>query len=190
MALSASRGNAGNGMIYILFYLFFLVFNRSWHSSVSIVLGYRQDDQGSIPADAKHFSSFSLACFQTGSGAHPAFCPMGTGVPFPRGVKCGWGEMLTTHTHLVPRSIMSRSCTSCPPWCLYFSGETALLFTGVQYTEFLKSKSTFMHTCKPQYSCWAVSEYLTLRLFERKTFTFKFICLIWRSYYLRQSSCK
>jgi hypothetical protein len=35
------------------------------------------------PAGAKDFSS-SL-CVQTGSGAHPAYCPMGTGDPFPGG---------------------------------------------------------------------------------------------------------
>jgi len=32
---------------------------------------------------------------QTGPGAHPASCKMGTG-SFP-GVKCGWGVLLTTH---------------------------------------------------------------------------------------------
>jgi hypothetical protein len=35
------------------------------------------------PAGAKDFSS-SL-CVQTGSGAPPASCPLGTGGPFPRG---------------------------------------------------------------------------------------------------------
>jgi hypothetical protein len=35
------------------------------------------------PAEAKDFSS-SL-CVQTGSGAHPASCPVGTGGPFPGG---------------------------------------------------------------------------------------------------------
>jgi hypothetical protein len=35
------------------------------------------------PARAKDFSS-SL-CVETGSGAHPASCPMGTGGPFPGG---------------------------------------------------------------------------------------------------------
>jgi hypothetical protein len=35
------------------------------------------------PAGEKDFSS-SL-CVQTGSGAHPAFCTMGTGGPFPEG---------------------------------------------------------------------------------------------------------
>jgi hypothetical protein len=45
---------------------------------------YRLDDRVSTPAEAKEFSS-SL-CVQTGSGAHPASCPMGTGGggSFPR----------------------------------------------------------------------------------------------------------
>jgi hypothetical protein len=32
------------------------------------------------PAETKGFTR----CVQTGSGAHPASCPMGTGGPFPR----------------------------------------------------------------------------------------------------------
>jgi hypothetical protein len=64
------------------------------------------------PAGAKDFS-FSL-CVQTGSGAHPASCTMGTGVLSP-GVKRRRGVMLATHPHLVPRSRMSRSNTSSPP---------------------------------------------------------------------------
>ena len=40
--------------------------------------------------------------FQTGPGAHPASCKMGTG-SFPE-VKCGRGVLLTTHPLLVPRS--------------------------------------------------------------------------------------
>jgi hypothetical protein len=44
-------------------------------------------DDGAIgvrsPAGAKNFSS--NLCAQTGSGAHPASCPMGTGGPFPGG---------------------------------------------------------------------------------------------------------
>ena len=37
---------------------------------------------------------------ETGPGAHPASCKMGTG-SFP-GLKCGWGVLLTTHLLLVP----------------------------------------------------------------------------------------
>jgi hypothetical protein len=53
-------------------------------SSVSIVSGYGLDDRAieiRPSAGAKDFSS-SL-CVQTGSGAHPASCTMGTGGPFP-----------------------------------------------------------------------------------------------------------
>jgi hypothetical protein len=46
------------------------------------------------PAEENDFSS-SL-CVQTGSGAHPASCTMGTEGPFPR-VKRGPGVTLTTH---------------------------------------------------------------------------------------------
>jgi hypothetical protein len=38
------------------------------------------DDPGSIPGRGKGF--FSNLCVQTGSGAHPATCTMGTGGPF------------------------------------------------------------------------------------------------------------
>jgi hypothetical protein len=49
---------------------------------------------------------------QTGPGAHPASCTMGTG-SFP-GVKCGRGVLLTTHPRLAPRSWKSRAITLPP----------------------------------------------------------------------------
>jgi hypothetical protein len=52
-------------------------------SSVSIVSGDDWTTGVRSPAEAKDFSS-SL-CVQTGSGAHPASCRMGTGGPFPGG---------------------------------------------------------------------------------------------------------
>jgi hypothetical protein len=55
-------------------------------SSVSIVSGYGLDDRAieiRASAEAKDFSS--ILCVQTGSGAHPASCTMGTGSPFPGG---------------------------------------------------------------------------------------------------------
>jgi hypothetical protein len=71
----------------------------SWDTSVGIATGYGFDSRGLIPGRGKRCSVvYSL---QTGSGAHPASYPMGTGGRFPRrGVK------LTTHLHLVPRSRM------------------------------------------------------------------------------------
>jgi hypothetical protein len=55
-------------------------------SSGSIVSDYGLDDRAigvRSPAGAEDFSS--ILCVQTGSGAHPASCPMGTGGSFPRG---------------------------------------------------------------------------------------------------------
>jgi hypothetical protein len=59
-------------------------FSRSRGSSV--VSGYGLDDRAievRSPAGARIFSS--NLCVQTGSGAHPASCTMGTGGPFPGG---------------------------------------------------------------------------------------------------------
>jgi hypothetical protein len=56
------------------------------------VSNYGLDDraiEGRSPAGAKDFSS--ILCVQTGSGAHPASCPMGTGGPF-RGLKARPGR--------------------------------------------------------------------------------------------------
>jgi hypothetical protein len=78
---------------------------RSRVSSGSIVSDYGLDDWAigvRSTAGAKDFSS-SL-CVQTGSGAHPASCIVGTGGVLSPGVKRGRGVMLTTHPHLVPRS--------------------------------------------------------------------------------------
>jgi hypothetical protein len=55
-------------------------------SSGSIVSDYGLEDREigvRSPAEAKDFSS--ILRVQTGSGAHPASCPMGTGGPFPEG---------------------------------------------------------------------------------------------------------
>jgi hypothetical protein len=45
-------------------------------------------------------SAVFYLCVQTGSGAHPASCTMGTGGPLPGG-KARSGVTLTTHPHLV-----------------------------------------------------------------------------------------
>jgi hypothetical protein len=55
-------------------------------SSVSIVSDYGMDHQAigvRSLAGAKDFSS--ILCDKTGSGPHPASCPMGTVGPFPEG---------------------------------------------------------------------------------------------------------
>jgi hypothetical protein len=68
---------------------------------------------------------YPLTCVQTGSGAHPASCTMGTGGPFP-GAKRGRGVTLTTHPHVVPRSRMSRSYTSSPLSATMACSDTAI----------------------------------------------------------------
>jgi hypothetical protein len=91
------------------------------------VFDYGLDDQVIrvwSPTEAKDFSC--SCCFQTGSGIHSASCVIGTRGLFLR-VKHGWGLMLITYPHLVPRSRMSRSYTSSPPkhfhgvWWYYFT---------------------------------------------------------------------
>jgi hypothetical protein len=76
---------------------------------------------------------FSILCVQTGSGDHPASCPMGTGGPFP-GLKGGRDVTLTTHPHLVPRSWMSRSLLPLPPSAFMACSGTALFFFYHQVT--------------------------------------------------------
>jgi hypothetical protein len=61
-----------------------IIFAVSRGSSVSIVSRYLLETcavELRSPAEAKDFSS--NLCVQTGSGAHPASCTMGTGGPLP-----------------------------------------------------------------------------------------------------------
>jgi hypothetical protein len=67
-------------------------------SSVGIVSEYGLEDQAigvrSPPGAERIFSS--SFCYQTGSWAHPASCPMGTGGPFHRGK--AWPGQDTDHS--------------------------------------------------------------------------------------------
>jgi hypothetical protein len=51
-------------------------------SSVDIALGYDLEDRDSIPDRRRDFCLFYS--LQTGSGAHPVFCPVGAGNFFSR----------------------------------------------------------------------------------------------------------
>jgi hypothetical protein len=78
--------------------------DKSFCSVGSIVSDYGLDDLAigvRSPAGAKDFSSTLYV--QTGSGAHPASCPMGTGGPFPGG-EARPGRDADHSPHLVPRS--------------------------------------------------------------------------------------
>jgi hypothetical protein len=55
-------------------------------SSGSIVSDYGLDDRViEVQSSTGAEGFFSSLCVQTGSGAHPASCTMGTGGPFPGG---------------------------------------------------------------------------------------------------------
>jgi len=69
------------------------------------------------------------ASLQTGPGAHPVSCTMGTG-SFP-GVKSGWGVTLTPHPLLVLWSRKSR--TSTPPMSHMACTEPQCLYKGALY---------------------------------------------------------
>jgi hypothetical protein len=117
-----------NYYMVIYYYKYYInrIFNQNYFSflisrsgsrvsSGSIVSDYGLNDRAigvRFLAGETNFSS-SL-CVQTGSGAHPASCTIGTGGPFP-GAKRGRGVTLTTYPHLVPRSTMSRSYIFSPP---------------------------------------------------------------------------
>jgi len=73
-----------------------------WCSSVGIATELRVGRSGIKSRWGRDFPPV-----QTGPGAHPASCKMGTG-SFP-GVKWGRGVLLTTHPLLVPRSWKSRA---------------------------------------------------------------------------------
>jgi len=84
-------------MFYVLFICDYTYrVNSGPGSSVGIATGYGLDGPGKESRWGQDFS----APVQTGSGAHPASCTMGTG-SFP-GVKSGRDVTLTSHPLLVP----------------------------------------------------------------------------------------
>ena len=89
----------GMTQLYFLYSIFMLC---APGSSVGKAIGYGLDSPGSNAGGGRDFLPV-----QTGPGAHPASCKMGTG-SFP-GVKCGRGVVRTTHPFLVPRSWESRA---------------------------------------------------------------------------------
>jgi hypothetical protein len=104
----------------------FVTLIREPGSSVSIVSSYWVDDRAievRSSAEAKDFSS-SL-CIQTASGAHPVFCTMGTGDPFPK-AKAWPGSDVDHLPHLGSTSRMSRSYNSSPPSAFVACSGTAL----------------------------------------------------------------
>jgi hypothetical protein len=62
-------------------------------TSVSIVSDYGLDDRAIEVRSLTEAADFSSSlCVQTASGAHPAFCTIGTGGPFPGGKARPWRD--------------------------------------------------------------------------------------------------
>jgi hypothetical protein len=80
-------------------------------SSVGIATGYGLDGSG---IESRWGGARFFAPVQTGTGAYPASCTMGTG-SFPR-VKSGRGVTLTPHPLLVPWSGKGRAIPLLPLW--------------------------------------------------------------------------
>ena len=96
-------------MYCITGFMFYLhIFKDGPGSSVGIATGYGLDDPG---IESRWGAKFS-APVQTGPGAHPISCTMGTG-SFP-GVKSGRGVALTLHHLLVPWSWKGRAMPLLP----------------------------------------------------------------------------
>jgi hypothetical protein len=82
-------------------YLYFLSYNLFYCGPGSLV-GIATDCGLDGPGIESRWGAIFSAPVQTGPGAHPASCAMGTG-SFAE-VKYGRGVLLTTHHLLVPRS--------------------------------------------------------------------------------------
>jgi hypothetical protein len=85
-----------------------MLFSCEPGSSVGIATGYGLDGPG---IESRYGARF-FAQVQTGPGAHPASCTMGTG-SF-QGVESGRGVVLTIHPLLAPRSRKSRAIPLLP----------------------------------------------------------------------------
>ena len=81
-------------------------------SSVGIATGHGLDG----PGIESRWGARLSALVQTGPGAHPASCTMGTG-SFP-GVKSGRGVTLTAYPFLVPWSRKGRAIPLLPLWAV------------------------------------------------------------------------
>jgi len=103
-------------------------------SAVGIANRYGLDGPGIESRWGARFSS----PVQTGPGAHPASCTMGTG-SFP-GVKSGRGVTLTPHPLLVPQS-WSRAIHLLPPWAVQ-PVQSFSACTRVHFTLFLNPHNT------------------------------------------------
>jgi hypothetical protein len=84
--LTNERRRMAQRCVCVCVCVYIYIYTWSRGSSGSIVSDYGLDDRTvevRSPTEAEDFSS--IPCVQTGSGAHPASYPMGTGGSFPAG---------------------------------------------------------------------------------------------------------
>jgi hypothetical protein len=111
--------------------LHWIIYQSLCHTAVSrVATGYGLDGPG---IESRWGARFS-ASVQTGPGAHPTSCTMGTG-NFP-GVKSGWGVTLTPHPLLLPWSGKSRAISPLPLWAVR-PVQSLSACTRVHFTFFL-----------------------------------------------------
>jgi hypothetical protein len=103
---------------------------RELGSSVIIVSDYGLDDRAIVVRSRQRQRIFPLT-----SVSRPALRPNQPPVQWVPGLKRGRGVTLTTHPHLVPRSIISRSYTSSPPSSSMACSGTALLYFCTRVVE-------------------------------------------------------
>ena len=108
-------------------------------SSVGIATDYGLDEPGIESWWGRDFPPV-----QTGPGAHPASCTMGTG-SFP-GVKCGRSVLLTTHPLLAPRSWNSRAIPLPPLWVT--TGPVTGLLLVQYYYQSMSAWQVKLHTAE------------------------------------------
>jgi hypothetical protein len=109
----------------IFYHKHLIIFTRAL-----IDTGYGLDGPG---IESRWGARFS-APVQTGPGAHPASCTMGTGSFL--GVKSGWGLTLTPHPLLVPWSRKGRTIPLFPLWAVR-PVQSLSASTRVDFTFFL-----------------------------------------------------
>ena len=102
--------------VLLKLWLFKLPKSHSIHggpcTTVSIATGYGLDG---LEIESRWGARFSTPV-QIGPGAHPTSCTMGTGSL--RGIKSGWGVLLTSQPLLVPWSRKSRAIPLLPLWAV------------------------------------------------------------------------
>jgi hypothetical protein len=138
-------------------------------SSLGTAEGYRLDGKGSVPGMARDFS------LQTGSGAHPAWYPIFTGVLFPR----KWSGRVVnpiTHLHSLSRSRMVELYVHLyiSSWhSAQLSGETHSL---IYHTHFDLSSGLFPYIKKRPCTKVIIAHKPLLQYWNRHCHQFNFRC--------------